>query len=829
MEGELPDAVTVRVSPVGDGVTVEYPPGVTPPTWLNVTAVSQTATTAEFSISATDRHTVGTRSVTVRFVAGKADGSNVRTFDMPVTYTITASDLAVSTGTAQVDFVAARQGAVPAMQTVTATFTGTLVRVSGVPPWLTLTPLDSAGVSPVTFGLTVNSTNFAVGTALSSGLVFVTSRSGSTLTRSTTVRVNYTVVEPFDATAPAMAFNSIRGSTQPPQPVAGFMLSVRGGLARWRISAPSWVRLAQTSGTGPANINVTANAAEQGYGVINSQVTVTDDDSGQMRSLPVSLDNRAARLTATPTSVQFTIDNLKPTSSLSQILEISDELGGAQPSESVAWTLQSVSAPWLRVTPVSGGTAPATEATVSLDSNALTTLPLGQHTATITLNWQNAQFSNQTSTITVQFDFRLAHVRFVAPYIGVANQAGTLIARGQNFTAAGGAVTAALGTTELAGLVPDSADQLTINYPAMSAGRYPVSIKNLVGITRTDAELVVLAAPTFNYQAIAAPSPRRRIAWDAERQTLYGVNLTDQQVERYHYSGGSWTTESAFILPELRDISLTPNGRSLILLSRGSVYDIQLASNPWVAQARATNPDVFCGRFLDRLAMSNNGRAFVVTNMSSCSGYTGSYLYNIRDYSLAANPYFQGYLYNGIVSASADGSRMYAGSNGLSPAPEVKIFNSLTDTVTAGPINYNLFAATVSGDASRVILQNRDVYSRALTLTGNLGTGVGVALASRDSSRAFVYRDDGGQARIVVYDLNGALLPGAVYPVSQTIILADSPNASTGTYSAISMATTHDDSVLFVSGNRRILVVPVVTNGTSQICAQVTSPDPCGY
>ena len=82
-------------------------------------------------------------------------------------------------------------------------------------------------------------------------------------------------------------------------------------------------------------------------------------------------------------------------------------------------------------------------------------------------------------------------------------------------------------------------------------------------------------------------------------------------------------------------------------------------------------------------------------------------------------------------------------------------------------------------------------------------------MASRDSSRAFVYLDDGGQPRIVVYDLNGALQAGATYPVLKTINLADSPNAAGGSLYTISMATTLDDSAIFVSGNSRILVVPV--------------------
>ena len=87
----------------------------------------------------------------------------------------------------------------------------------------------------------------------------------------------------------------------------------------------------------------------------------------------------------------------------------------------------------------------------------------------------------------------------------------------------------------------------------------------------------------------------------------------------------------------------------------------------------------------------------------------------------------------------------------------------------------------------------------------------GVTLASRDSTRAYVYRDDstGGGPRLDIYNLNGSLQSGAVYPLLKSVSLADFPNTSTGTYNAIAMAETPDGNTVFVSGNSKILVVPV--------------------
>ena len=169
------------------------------------------------------------------------------------------------------------------------------------------------------------------------------------------------------------------------------------------------------------------------------------------------------------------------------------------------------------------------------------------------------------------------HVQFVSPYVGIENQPGTLIARGKGFASAGQTLTALVGTIEIGPLAPDSDTQLAISYPALPAGKYPVAIKNAMG---TDAELVVLAPPAMRQHFISAPSTRERLVYDAERQTLYAVNQVDQDIERYRYSAGAWMAQSPYILPQVTDLDLAPNGRSLIVSTRGAIHDIQLTTPP---------------------------------------------------------------------------------------------------------------------------------------------------------------------------------------------------------------------------------------------------------
>ena len=57
--------------------------------------------------------------------------------------------------------------------------------------------------------------------------------------------------------------------------------------------------------------------------------------------------------------------------------------------------------------------------------------------------------------------------------------------------------------------------------------------------------------------------------------------------------------------------------------------------------------------------------------------------------------------------------------------------------------------------------------------------------------------------------MNGALQTGAPYPLLKTVTLADAANASPGEYGIITMAATPDGNPVFISGDAKVLVVPV--------------------
>jgi DNA-binding beta-propeller fold protein YncE len=156
---------------------------------------------------------------------------------------------------------------------------------------------------------------------------------------------------------------------------------------------------------------------------------------------------------------------------------------------------------------------------------------------------------------------------------------------------------------------------------------------------------------------------------------------------------------------------------------------------------------------------------------------------------------------------SRDGSRIYAHAG--SSLDAFLIYDALAGTTSHVFTNLAApYAISVDRDGSRVILNDANVYDRAFRSTGNVPSqGPFATLISHDGSRAFVCQSYYIQPRVDVYDLNGPLQPGAMYPLIESIPLPDPPS-DPDAY-AMAMTSTPDDTVLFIAGANRLLVVPV--------------------
>jgi hypothetical protein len=685
-----PIAVRVRLEYRGDTVLAGYATGVPQPTWLLIADRQSSATTAEFELRATDTSVAGVHSTSVRLLLSHQNSTGLKTFDLPVVYSIAPSDLAIQTTPTTLAFTASTGDAVVASQAVTVTSNGVDTAVVSAPSWAKVSAPTPAA-TPASFDVSISDTSFPAGTVLSGDVVFRTTRGATQRTAS--VHLTYNVLAPpdleLDAAPPALAFTAFSGGAAPPS-----------------------------------------------------------------QSIDVGFTGEGLTIIAKPS--------------------------------------------WITMSPPNAETSPAAFA-VSINN---TSFAGGTHQSGIILFSTTRGAQQLNLAVQIEYDILATpKIEFVAPYIGIAGQPGTLRLRGHNFKARSGLVTIGLGDLRIGPLVPDGDTQITVSYPALSEGRYPVILLDPPGIAPTSLELVIITPPAFTYQAVDAPSRRTRILFDAERQAIYGVNRLDQEMEHFAYLNGTWSVRPPHVVPQLSDIAMAPDGRSLVVLDRNAVNEMSLTDGLFTPVRYADNRDTFCEP-LNQAIPADNGRVII---FSSCA-FSHWQIYNLQTHSITFDP-FVFHLNNGLAAGSADGSRIYVGASNFSSDP-IHIVESLSNTVSSGLGRMVLTAISISGNASRVILQNSNVHSRSLTLLGKLPPN-GVALASRDSSRAFVYVDNDAGARIEVYNLNGPLQPGALYPLLKTVNLLDSANALGELHPAVVMTSSLDDTTVFVSGDSKLLVVPV--------------------
>lgn len=670
--------------------------------------------------------------------------------------------------------------------------------VDGVPQptWLSVEP----GPSTAT---TAEVTLHALGTS-SAGRHSTTVRLLISHERSTgldtfDLRVDYHVIASdlaIEATPPALAFTaSVDDVVTPTYPVT---VSFNGDEVTVE-SAPSWVTVTPAPGTSPASFTVAVNTTSfpGGTNLAGDIVFHTARGSAERRAsvhVIYSISGPPAlAIEALPATLAFTAASGE---ALPPSQPVSVTFTGA--------TVAAVSAPsWLATSSSDPAASPAAFA-VSVNS---TSFAAGTSLSGDLVLRTTRGSLQQSAVVLVSYNVVAPpEMRFVAPYVGVAGRSGTVLLRGRGFQL-DRPITVSVGALAIGPLTPDSDTQITLSYPALPEGRYPVRVSDPNGIAPLNAELVVVTPPPFTYQAIDAPDHRSRLVYDAERQVMYGVNRPLQQLDRFAYADGAWSALAPHIIPQLTDIAMTPNGRSLIVLDQDAISEASLTGDPFVLVRRAMIPDPLCGAFFDQAIPANNGKIFVVIHLTDCSatGLPDALLYDVLDHSMGGGA---SEFHEGLAGGSADGSRIYIGDFGLPHAFEVMIFDALSNTISASVIDLDLTAITVSGNASRVILQNRFVYSRALTLTGNLPPR-GVVLASRDSSRAFIYVEDTAGQRLEVYNLNGPLQSGALYPLLNTIALPDSANSGPGPHLPVTMTNSLDDGTVFISGYGKLLVVPV--------------------
>lgn len=500
------------------------------------------------------------------------------------------------------------------------------------------------------------------------------------------------------------------------------------------------------------------------------------------------------------TALVFNVSNAPTAGDLARTFDVSGHL---VPS----WTA-TTNVPWLSIAPSSGDPAAPTTVTASLNEGALDALENGSYPGTITIASEASPRS-----IPVALTLQRTRVNFVAPYVASANVANEVIVRGENFTPFA-PTTVEFGPGNVASaFTVDSNTQIRATHPALPGGSYDVRVVNSAGAAATRAELVVVEPPPFAQQSLQYPGgpgvTPTSLIYDAERHALLVALMRSglPRIARFAYTG-AWNPPTDVAVPSLNPgafmaAALSAEGRALfVAYDDTAVFRFALAELDPVTLAQTKVTRYTTEIEGEGIAVSNNGRAIIKTEMASGSGSFPLLSYNPLNsaITLLTNPFAT--LNAAGIGGSGDGSTILVatddpGSPLVTPllrydSEQRTLVDSTGDIESLGP---------------RIVLNRRGTHmlvrnSGGLQLLGAeppntvAGTLVADTLDAAFSPTANIVYGYDNTETLTAYDLatGTPLTPGLTI-------------AGTGSGAAL-VAVSPDGGTVFVAGDQQLAVVP---------------------
>lgn len=706
-----------------------------------------------------------------------------------------------------------------ATQDITATFQGSGVVVgyppgTAIPSWLQTSSGSLTGDGQqATFRIYANPIGVAPGVhrarlRLLTGII----PPGGTAADATNivyvdVPVSMTVAD-LSVDRTSVALDVVRGSG----PLSGSLTLTTASTGGWSATSDQdWLELESSSGTGTAVLRYRVAAGDLALGAHTAYIAVTDTLTGIATSVAVTLNVRAPRLVVAPAALSLAVTATTTPAQLTVPLDLSDELGGLAPDHAVSWRITGIDVPWLTAGVESGSSAPLATVPVTVDREQIAGMANGSHTGNLQIAYVAEDGLERTQTVPFTLTVNLPRVQQVAPYVVPAQSPHQIILRGTGFTGKGTAPLM-IGDTEASGVTVLSDTEMRLTYPALAAGTHAVAVRNALGLA-LDARLVVRDEASLPGGIFTGGGSKRRIFLDNERNVLYGVDYSANQLDRFVLQGSSWVLQAPiYVTGKLVDAALSPDGKTVVLITEDMrVYELDLATEGAapVQMARVTGDSYTTSSYYFRtVAFANNNVAVIAVGYRG-SGSTPVYAYNRTTRTLGTvggfgSNYYG--LYNAEVTASADGSTVLLPQNGLSPAPQVASYNPSTGTGSLMAASMNLSVIAMSRDGG-TMLASGNVYDRFFGLLGTLPYS-SVNVVSPDGTRAYSYvmnSSTGNPVGIDVYDLTTR--SGAGFARLGQIPLPASLRAP-GAY-AMAMTISLDGRTLFVWASAGLAVLPL--------------------
>lgn len=574
-------------------------------------------------------------------------------------------------------------------------------------------------------------------------------------------------------------------------------------------SGSGW--LAATRGAAGDVVNVSASTDTVAAGTYNGVVDVqfaSVADSPRL-SIPVGFTVGSGFVVPASANLELSAESAAPAGSTDVAFK-----GSLNP----AWTPSS-DQPWLIIDTTSVNGA----GTLRYHANAAGLAGLANWSST-TANVTLRAAGLKDAKLTVTLDKHLPEVYVTSPGTIVAGRASTVrvIGRGLSKLAGTGRITIA-GTGGMTGTVLSDREAV-LNVPALAAGRATVAVTNAAGQPAWTGTLGAAAPVALPSGSVTNVGEKRSAFFDPTRNALYAVNLTQNTLVRFRFTGGQWQVDGQPVA-SIGDMAMSPDRKTIYVSSGTSTL---LAIDPDTLQTRATytrpsslDVSLSPGGYPTRgIAVTNNLRLWFGDSQWSSLGYFDMMAGSFGTQALVSNPS----LYSPVFYAPGDGSKLYiVNPPMLSPRLPSYVYTTATDKITApanepGPYS----SVAYSEDGASLLVDDQTLYNAgdfsligSVAVTGAIGKG---GVVSPDGTR--VYRLVTANTKtsladhIDVYDTSqvqpgtSALVKLGQIPVATQAFECSSQSTSSCSVRGVFLISPLGDTLFWV-GNQRLVVFPI--------------------
>lgn len=579
-------------------------------------------------------------------------------------------------------------------------------------------------------------------------------------------------------------------------------------------AAAGWVT---TEATGVA-YTVSASASNLPAGVYRANIRFTPPAPGTAVSVPVVLSVGPGLVPPAPLTIVVNGE----TSASGLMASAPVQMAGGP---ALVWTATS-EANWLVLQKDSGLTGDSVAFTV--DKTAL--VGMANYSDLVGRVIVRTAASNVGSmSFNVTLSKRLPEVLGLGPYLLVSGRTSYLNVWGRGFNG----VEDVAARLHLPGVTASqvtrlSDNNLRVTLTPTAAGQGTVSVENAMQLASSGAALRVTDPQTYPYRAIPTGTQVRAMVLDAERRSVFAVNLGNESLTRFRHTGGSDWAIDGLSVPAISEVGLAPDGSSVVVASR-------------TGRLRLVDPVSLAVTFtLDHSAPFSNGFTYlghpIPATYDGRSWLTqGGTWHDLVYFDHATRsikskpPGIATSFYDGPwMAGSRDGARMLVvQSAGITPTPPMLAWDTLAGALAINPAGLTFsYEMHLSDDGARAILDALEVRDREFGLVGRTllpSTHMGlVGAMAPDGQRAYVlgYPADyfgvlNTNPTVFVFDTSAA------NPLSSSLTLVgqfDLQHFPTCTISDYScnlrprVAISPDGSTLFFLGDANLVVAPIPAN-----------------